>query len=384
MLKNKFKIIAILMVIMVALTFPIVRAENETTDDTATPNEATQALDLTNNNSELDATDTSDENFKRSDVYLTGDDVTIDYIIDGNLFVVANHVTIKSQVGGDAFICANTVTIEEDGYIFSNLFTFSKNVTITGAVYDLYAASENTTINGEVYRDIRVGSNTVNIFGTIGRNAYVDCENVNFSQDTDTQGVINGNLTYSVKQEISIPEGVVAGETTFEKEMSFDNNTFQKQIMSLGTFLVTVIVIWLLCLWRAPKFLENTVSLLTTKKILPVIGFGILIPIASIIVAILLLILGLTSKLALLLLVTLAILMMISSSIFIIAINNIVCLKLNIEKRNVMFGILVLSSLILWAINLIPFVGSLVGFVANVLGLGMIVSNIVLKEKEAK
>ena len=49
-----------------------------------------------------------------------------------------------------------------------------------------------------------------------------------------------------------------------------------------------------------------------------------------------------------------------------------------------MFGILVLSSLILWAINLIPFVGSLVGFVANVLGLGMIVSNIVLKEKEAK
>ena len=140
MLKNKFKIIAILMIIMIAFTFPIVRAENETADDTATPNEATQPVDLTNNNSELDTTDTSDENFKRSDVYLTGDDVTIDYIIDGNLFVVANHVTINSQVGGDAFICANTVTVEEDGYIFSNLFTFSKNVIVKGAVYDLYAS----------------------------------------------------------------------------------------------------------------------------------------------------------------------------------------------------------------------------------------------------
>lgn len=384
MLKNKFKIIAILMIIMIAFTFPIVRAENETADDTATPNEATQPVDLTNNNSELDATDTSDENFKRSDVYLTGDDVTIDYIIDGNLFVVANHVTINSQVGGDAFICANTITVEEDGYIFSNLFTFSKNVIVKGAVYDLYASSENTTINGDVYRDIRVGSSTVNLFGTIGRNAYVGCENLNFSQDTDTQGVINGNLTYSAKQEISIPEGVVAGETTFEKEMSFENNTFQKQIMSLGTLLVTVIVIWLLCLWRAPKFLENTVSLLTTKKVLPVIGFGILIPIVSIIVAILLLILGLTSKLALLLLVTLFILMMISSSIFIIAINQIICQRLKIEKRNITFAILVLSSLILWAINLIPFVGSLVGFITNVLGLGMIVSNIVLKEKKAE
>lgn len=407
MLKNKFKIIAILTVIILALTLPVVRAENETADNAANPDatvsenvsnedtsdETTEPIDLSNN-SEMDTSEANDENFKRNDVYLTGDNVTIDYIIDGNLFVVANSVTINSQVGGDAFICANTVTIEEDGYIFSNLFTFSKNVTIKGVVYDLYAASENTTINGYVYRDIRIGSNTVNILGTVGRNAYIDCSNLNFTQNTDaneseeenssnsSQGVINGNLTYSAKQEASIPEGVVAGETTFEKEMSFNNNTFQKQIMSLGTFLATVIVIWLLCLWLAPKFLEKNTSYLTTKKILPVIGFGILTPIVGIIVAILLFILGLTSKIALLLIITLIILMMISSSIFIITINNIVCNKLNIEKKAVMFGILVISSIVLWVLNLIPFIGSVVGFVASVLGLGMIISSIALKEKD--
>lgn len=407
MLKNKFKIIAILTVIILALTLPVVRAENETADNAANPDatvsenvsnedtsdETTEPIDLSNN-SEMDTSEANDENFKRNDVYLTGDNVTIDYIIDGNLFVVANSVTINSQVGGDAFICANTVTIEEDGYIFSNLFTFSKNVTIKGVVYDLYAASENTTINGYVYRDIRIGSNTVNILGTVGRNAYIDCSNLNFTQNTDaneseeenssnsSQGVINGNLTYSAKQEASIPEGVVAGETTFEKEMSFNNNTFQKQIMSLGTFLATVIVIWLLCLWLAPKFLEKNTSYLTTKKILPVIGFGILTPIVSIIVAILLFILGLTSKIALLLIITLIILMMISSSIFIIAINNIICNKLNIEKKAVMFGTLVIASIILWILNLIPFIGSVVGFVASVLGLGMIISSIALKEKD--
>lgn len=407
MLKNKFKIIAILTVIILALTLPVVRAENETADNAANPDatvsenvsnedtsdETTEPIDLSNN-SEMDTSEANDENFKRNDVYLTGDNVTIDYIIDGNLFVVANSVTINSQVGGDAFICANTVTIEEDGYIFSNLFTFSKNVTIKGVVYDLYAASENTTINGYVYRDIRIGSNTVNILGTVGRNAYIDCSNLNFTQNTDaneseeenssnsSQGVINGNLTYSAKQEASIPEGVVAGETTFEKEMSFNNNTFQKQIMSLGTFLATVIVIWLLCLWLAPKFLEKNTSYLTTKKILPVIGFGILTPIVGIIVAILLFILGLTSKIALLLIITLIILMMISSSIFIITINNIVCNKLNIEKKAVMFGTLVIASIILWVLNLIPFIGSVVGFVASVLGLGMIISSIALKEKD--
>lgn len=400
MLKNKFKIIAILTIIILTLTLPIVRAENEIANDTAnsdattsenTSDETTQSVDLPNN-SEVDTTNSEDENFKRNDVYLTGDNLTIDYIIDGNLFVVANTVTINSQIGGDAFICANTVTIGEQGYVFSNLFTFSKDVTINGVVYDLYSASQNTNINGYVYRDIRVGSNTVNISGTIGRNAYIDCANLNFAKGTDvnneedaneiSQGSISGNLKYSAKQEASIPEGAVTGETTFEKEMSFDGNTFQKQIMSLGTFLVTVIVIWLLCLWRAPKFLKNTVSLLTTKKILPVIGFGILTPIIGIIVAILLFILGLTSKIALLLIITLIILMMISSSIFIITINNIICGKLNIEKKTVMFGTLVMSSIVLWALNLIPFIGSVVGFVTVVLGLGMIVFSLILNEKD--
>ncbi len=408
MLKNKIKIIAILTTIILALTLPVVRAENETADNTATPDatsentsgenatrEATQPENLPNNNSEMDIANTDDENFKRSDVYLTGDNVTIDYIIDGNLFIVANHVTINSQIGGDAFISANTVTIGEQGYIFSNLFTFAKTVDIKGVVYDLYSASETTNINGYVYRDIRVGSNTVNIAGTIGRNAHIDCANLNFVQNThthddgeeshedvQTQGTINGNLKYSAKQEASIPEGAVTGEISFEKEVPFEGNTFQNQIMSLATLLATAVVIWLLCLWLAPKFLKNSPTFLTTKKILPVIGFGILVPIASIIGAILLFILGATSKLAVLLIVTLIILMMLSNSIFIIAITNVICKKLKIEKTGRTFSILVMVTIALWLINLIPFVNSLVGFVSTVLGLGIVVSSVFLKDKK--
>ncbi len=392
MLKNKLKIIAILSVIILAFTLPIVKAENETTDNPVNQDETTEPLNLDNNNSEMDNTDENDEDFKKSDVYLTGDNVTIDYIIDGNLFVVANHVTINSQVGGDAFICANTVTIGEDGYVFSNLFTLSKNVIIQGVVYDLYSASENTTISGYVYRDIRVGANTVTLSGTIGRNAYIDCNHLDFVQNTDTNreeqtnetpqnAAINGNLKYSAKQEVSIPEGIVTGETTFEKEVFFEGNTFQKQIMSLGTFLATVIIIWLLCLWLAPKFLKNNISLLTTKKILPVIGFGILTPIVGILAAILLFTLGLTSNIALLLIITLIILMMISTSIFIITINNIICKQFNIEKRIITFGMLVACTIVLWLLNLIPVISSIIGFITVVLGLGMIISNLVFKNK---
>ncbi len=402
MLKNKFKIITILTVIILALMLPVVRAENETADNTANSDVATaentsievpENNNAENTNSETNTNAITDDNFKKSDVYLSGDNVTIDYIVDGNLFVVANNVTINSQIGGDAFICANTVTVGENAYIFSNLFTFSKNVNINGVVYDLYAASENTTINGYVYRDIRVGSNTVNIFGAVGRNAFVDCVNLNFAQNTNvsneeqtevtssSHGIVNGNLNYTAKQEASIPEGAVTGETTFEKEELSESNTIQKQIISLGTFLATVIVIWLLCLWLAPKFLKNTSSFLTAKKVLPVIGFGILTPIIGIILSIILLILGITSTLGLLLLILLFILMAISTSIFVIAINNVICDKLKVQKTIGAFGMLIVSAIVLWLIGLIPYVGSIVGMISVVLGLGIIMASLVLKEK---
>lgn len=388
MLKNKFKIITLLTVIILALTLPIVRAEDETVDNTAVTETTTESNNM---NSEANQ-NVTDENFKKHDVYLTGDDVTIDYIVDGNLFVFANHVTINSQIGGDAFIFANTVTIGEQGYVFSNLFTFSKDVNVNGVVYDLYAASENTTITGYVYRDVRVGSNTVNVFGTIGRNAYIDCANLNFAQDTNenneektetnSHGVISGNLNYSSEKEASIPEGSVAGETSFEQETHTNDTTLQSLIMSLGVFLATVIIIWLLCLWLAPKFLDKTVNFITTKKILPVIGFGILSPFAGILLAILLLILGITSTIGLLLLITLFVLMAISTSIFVITVNNFVCDKLKIQKTIGKFGILIVSAIVLWLVGLIPYIGSILGIATVVIGLGIILSSLFLKDKK--
>lgn len=391
MLKNKFKIIAILTLLILALTLPIVRAENETTDGEATPT-TESTTDPTSDPANTTTTTVSDDNFRKGDVYLNGNDVTIDYIVDGNLFVVANHVTINSQIGGDAFICANTVTIGEQGYVFSNLFTFSKNLTINGVVYDLYAACQNTTINGYVYRDVRAGSDTVNIFGTIGRNAYVDCNTLNFTKsdngsETDatmaSQAMINGNLEYSANKEASIPEGIVSGETKFEPQSSFTSGTIQNYLISLGTFVITVIAIWLLGLWLAPKFFKNTTSLITTKKVLPVIGFGILVPIVGIFLAILFFILGITSTLGLLLLMLIFTLIAISTSIFIITINTLICNKLKIEKKIAVFGMLVALSIVLWLIGLIPFIGSILGIIVVILGLGMVVSSLVLKEKTA-
>lgn len=398
MLKNKLKIIAMLTLIVLALTVPIVRAENETPAEVTSPpaeetnEKAPDGVVNSEVNPEVTNQTTTEDNFKKHDVYLTGDNVTVDYIVDGNLFIFANHVTINSQIGGDAFICANTVTVGEQGYVFSNLFTLSKEVHITGVVYDLYAAAENTTITGYVYRDVHVGADTVNIFGTVGRNAFVDCANFSLVKNAEEnneqestenkQGSINGSLKYSANTEASIPEGAVSGETNFEQAKSFSGNNLTEKIMDLGTFVITVIAVWLICLWLAPKFLKNTTTLLTSKKVLPVIGLGILTPIVAVLATVLFFVLGITSTLGLLAMLIITTLVAISTAMFIITVNQIICQKLKIEKTIGIFGMLVVCAIALWLVGLIPFVGPVLGLVVVILGLGIIASSLVLKKKD--
>ena len=397
MLKKKFSIITLLVILILALTLPIVRAENDITSNDA-ENQQVTAINETDssenpeNIQEQTATD-AEASFKKSDIYLSGDDITVDYIVDGNLFIFANSVTINSQIGGDAFIFAKSVTIGKQGYVFSNLFTISENVNIEGVVYDLYSISETVNISGYVYRDIKVSTNSLNLLGTVGRNAFVQCSNINFNssennsnenqQTTITStGRISGDLNYTSKNELNIPEGTVNGKVNFT-QMTTSSNTIEKYLLSLGTFITTIVLIWLIGLWISPKFIKSCDKLLISKP-LPVIGFGLLTPFVLIFAFVLLLLLNITSSIALLLLALLFILIGISTSVFVMTINNLICNKLKIQKTIGIFGMLIVSSIVLWLIALIPYIGSIISFIAVIIGIGIIVSNIVLKNKEAE
>lgn len=390
MLKKKFAIILLVLITAIALILPVVRAAE--TDSATTSEVEPISIDSEETTENQDATVPAEQNFKQGDVYLSGEDVTIDYVVDGNVFVMAKNVTINSQIGGDAFILADTVTVGEQGYIFSNLFAVANSVNVQGVVYDLYSASKELTITGYIYRDIKVGTNSLNLYGTVGRNAFVSCDSIKFSQEstdenetvtTTSQGIINGNLEYSSKNEISIPEGSVTGEVKYTQINATSMTNIQSYLISLGTIIATAILVWLVCLWLAPKFVKK-VDLVDKKKILPEIGLGIISPIILMVVSIVLIILGITSSFGLLLLAITFILMGLSTSVFIIAINNLVCNKLKIQKTIGNFGMLIVSSAILWLIGLIPYVGVIVGIIAIIIGLGILVYHLVRKEKTNK
>ena len=399
MLKRKFGMIVLILITTIALALPVVRADNETTNNTSenqvVTDNNTQSTEATTTDETVSAEESaesqntamSEENFKQHDIYLTGDNITIDYVVDGNLFVFANTVTINSQIGGDAFIFANSVTVGEQGYIFSNLFTVSTDVNVQGVVYDLYALSRNVNITGYVYRDIRVSSDTLNLFGTVGRNAYVSCSNMNFSQNSDGQedttvlnGMINGNLEYSSQNEITIPDGTVTGEVKYNEPKTTSNVSIQSYLISLGTIVATAILIWLIGSWLAPKFVKR-MDIINKKSILPSIGLGIIAPIILAIVSVILLLIRITSPFGLLLLAILFILIGISTSISIISINNLICNKLKINKTIGNFGMLIVTAIVLWLIGLIPYIGGIFGIVIVILGIGIMIYNLFRREK---
>ena len=359
MLKNKTKIIAFLLVLILAITSSFVYADNETSKDS----------------------------YKNSDVYLMGDNVTIDYVVDGNLFVMADTVTINSKIGGDAFIMAKTINVGDQAYIFSNLFAMADSIDIKGVVYDVYALSQNFTVsNGYIYRDAKLCCNTININGTIGRNAFVSCSNINFNTDKNDKGIIYGDLTYSTPSELSFDKNIVNGNVTYKAPKVSPEKSVREivaiYISDLGAFLAFVIIIWLVCLWLAPKFLNDT-NKFVGKKTLNVLGTGLLTLIAVPIACIILLLLQLTAGISLLTVAIYILALIVAKSIFTIVANNYLCSKLNINNNTGIFGMLIVSGVIVWVISELPYVGGIVSFIISVLGLGVLVSAI-LPEKAKK
>lgn len=375
MLKNKTKIITLIIILIVSLFSPIVNAENKTNSNEAVPISEIQEETV----------------IKEGDEYLFQKDVNIETPIDGNLFVIANTVTINSQIGGDAFICAETINVEDNAYILSNLFASANTINIRGIVYNIYSIGDNLTIDGFVYRDIRSMCNTLNINSMVGRNVFVNCSSINFKEKSTTEetpsiasyGNIQGDLNYFSYNEIMIPENSVAGETHFTqlKNNSFNISTY---IYSLGAILVSAIIIWLLSLWISPKLLHTPTHPITLKKALQIIGLGILVPIIIALLSIIITLIPITNQFTMFLLCILAILVFISTSVTIIDINSVICNKLKMSQNSYKLGALIITTFMFWILTLIPYVNIIIYIIAMIWGIGTVSYNVFIKEKSNK
>lgn len=361
---KKLKSILFFALVLVVLLSSVVFADNET-PITKADNEA--GIMLVDENLETTS------NVVSKTLYLADSSVTIDYPVEGNVFVMAQDLTISGNISGNVFALAQNLKIETTGSINSTLFVCAENVTIDGTVSDVFSISSNLTINksARIMQDITAGGSTLKLSGTIGRNA-------NFGFDeiyTSDSAVILGDLSYSSRA-AAISEDIVSGTTSFKpiEEVKIEpKDIIREKLNDLYTLLVVSLVIILIVVYAMPKFADKEQKIVE-NKLATTFGYGalalILIPVACLILFFT--ILGILPAVALFL-VYLFIIMQVATPLVSIAIAKIICKKINKNTNvfNLLFGMLLVLAI--WVLELIPVLGSIVSLLTAMLGLGIIV-----------
>lgn len=340
------------------------------------------------NQTNVQAQGSQNNNWVNSDVYIFEDSVTLTDVVDGNAFIMAKEVTIKGEVGGDLFVIAEKVNVE-GGYIYSNIFVLAKEVNIDGIVYDLYGMCDtlNLKSNGYVYRDMRVEASTVNLNGTVRRNAYIVSKDLNFDQTVGT--IIYGNLEYTSNEDsFTAPEGTVEGTVTYNtqsinaEKSSFASVIF-KYIVDLLTTVISTLVIVLLLLWLAPKFIDKLGNMSVGKSFAS-LGIGFVTPVIFIIVGIILLMINIGSEIFFAGLFGYMFLSVIGFAITSIFFTKLLAKKVKIEGKMKFILFTLLIAAVLWLVDQLPLIGGLTSFLAWAFGTGAILLNIIPKKEETK
>ena len=387
MLKTKSKILlALFLVLALISSYCFATVEPRTSEPVTTSEGDISAISET----ESEAVTTSEEDTTASwtngDLYICDDKVEVSNVVDGNAFIIGSEVTISGEIGGDLFVLADKLNID-GGYIYSNVFACANEITINGVVYDVYAACDtfNLETNGFIYRDMRVTTSDLNINGKVRRNAFVSAENMNFNAEAGT--LIYGSLHYSSKSQIEIPEEAVTGEITYTPVSIDTNNNVANNILSyvldllqtlLFTFVITIILLLL-----TPKFVER-VGKMGVGKSFASLGIGFVVPIALVVVAILLLISSVGASIFAVSIFAFILLALIGNTVASIFFGKLFTKVFKMEG-NVKFVIFTLvSSLIFWAISIIPVIGPIFSLIVSIFGIGTTVVNMISRTEKVK
>ena len=404
MLKTKLKIfLAILLVLLLITSYCLATEAPATSEEVNTT--GTSTISDENNGSEdsvtadenslTDAQSTTvdeeydvaseeqaeEPNWFNSDLFQIEDTVNMNAVVDGNAFIIGKDVTISGEVGGDLFVIANKLTID-GGYVYSSIFAIANEITINGSIYDLYAKCNtfNLETNGSIYRDIKLDATNVNISGKIKRNAYISTNTLNIVEDAGQ--LISGNLNYSSNQEATIPQDTVAGEINFTKSVPTESSrkSVASYIVDFAKTIIFTLVVALLLFWLAPKFVEK-IRNTSGSRVFAALGIGIISPICIGIACIILLVSIVALPISISLALVYLILAIAGKSITSIYLGNLLTNKMKAEGNKKIILFTLLSSAILWVINLIPVLGSIVGFIATLLGIGLVIINLFRKKE---
>lgn len=342
---------------------------------------------------------------------------------NGNVYVQATEsFTMETgcQIHGDLYVFASTVNINESAIITGNLYVFANStLNMHGRVYgSVYAITSDFNMNytGNISKDLILRTKNANISGKINRTAKIEsdsgkvvfgndfvvtknlqAEAINLQFAGEVQGdaliktkiltfdtsklcIIRGNLEYSVKNEVSIPDGVVLGDSKSEKyvdDESFSSILIDKLVGALS-FVVYVFVVALIFKRISPTLIEKLSNINTTNIFTSFgVAFGVIL--LAVPAFVLFLFIKFTIPLAFMLLLALIFVSFIAIPLFILAIAN----AWDYDKFNLYVRVLIIS-LVIYVFSLIPYFGPTVLVCFMLVSIGKILSSLFYVKKADK
>ncbi len=401
MIKKHIKtIIALLMIITLCTAFI---ATVKATDDTA----LLTTEDANTSEEELQTTETTpaESEIQKHDLYLADNEINMDQIVDGNVFLMGSKVKITGKVNGNIYVMAKEVSFEKPSsdendddycYIAGSAYIMAQTIKFDGVVQDIYALSQNfeMSYNSYILRDVKIAAESITLKGYITRDANLAAKNIDLGTAGETEAdddsvMIGGNLDYTSPNAITIPENRVIGEVKYNEDKTMEGNTQIKisvfdivmnYVKDLVGAIIYTLIIYLIINFVAPKFFEKSGKILK-ENTLPSIGFGAL---AVCVLPIILIVLCFVFfKLSLTFIITYALLVFgLSTTITLGSLTEL--LKDKFGFANKKWLLLIIITIILWALKLIPILGGLLGIATTIVGSGLIIKAIFKYRKSLK
>lgn len=346
---------------------------------------ATNAPVATNNDAKKPAGNTtSSEGTKimNTDLYVGDQKVVIEDTVDGNVFAVGSNVTVKGKVVGDLFVLADTLTIEDSAIIYNNIFAIANNIVMKGNANDIYAFSQNFELasSGYVYRDVKLYVQTAKLNGIIKKDAFICAGNITFPENA--KNIIGGNLEYTSDKEFDIPEKAVTGEVKYTPQKTYTPTTAEIVSSYITKFVTTIlyaVVVILLATFFAPKFIKKANYTLMKRPFVSA-GIGILSIVLIPITAIVVLMTGFLSYISMAVLAVYGLALSITLPIFSMAIGKSIVDKLKTDSKLKFILFSILSAVVLWLLQIIPYIGRYVSLFIYVVGLGVFLFSIFMRK----
>lgn len=313
--------------------------------------------------------------------------VSVKENVNGSMALAGEKVLLKGNVKGASFMAGYDVTLNGTSEYVA---LAGEKVSINGTVTrDTVIAASEVEISEEadLQRDVIILAGNVKVSGNIGRNVSIYADTIKFKNaqingnvkikgseiKVNQNTIINGNLTYPSDSAITISDNSVKGKIT-KTESVIEEESYLDVVMSNVLSLITSIFVFAVISLLLPKAfnkIQTEYEKVDFNKGLEIFieGLVFLIVVPIIVMFLLVTTIGLPIALILLVLYIIAIYL---SKIFA---SYLLGYKLWQKYSTKDINILVLGMIgliIIFVLELIPVVNSLVSIITLLIGLGMI------------